>query len=221
MKFITELDLRDLYRAKPFTTYVLESHQKITPSARQFLADKKIKLVQAQDGGKSSANLVQTIQGRQSWCALRLKSRMDRLESLFLLVGTDLLSCGDSILAEEVMELGKCFQNLSKAEQQQIAPAAIRFGEWSEEQIKGCAVSLGENFEIRECHLRLKNGKAIALLNYLRASLSELEPLILEAYWNEEQQICLREDLREKVNLTINILRITMWKCLGGQKCQQ
>lgn len=228
MKFITEMELRDLYRAEPFTTYVLAAHQKITPGARQFLADRKVRLVQAQDSGGTAVGMApasaqtQTIQEPQrSWCALRLRSSMEYLESLFLLAGAEFLSCEDSVLGEEVMELGACFRKVRQAEQQQTALEAIIFWEWSEEQIKGCAANLGQDFEIRECHVRLKMGKAVALLNHLRASLRELEAAIGETYWDEARQACRREDLREKVNVIINILCIMMWKCLGGQKCQQ
>ncbi len=43
MKFITESELRDIYRIHPFTTYELEPGTKLTPGARQFLSDRGIK----------------------------------------------------------------------------------------------------------------------------------------------------------------------------------
>ncbi|RYD04925.1 hypothetical protein N752_12115 [Desulforamulus aquiferis] len=64
----------------------------------------------------------------------------------------------------------------------------------------------------------MEKGKELALLNHLRASLGEVEPAILEAYWNEEKQSCSRQDLIKKVNLIISILCMMMWKCLGGEK---
>lgn len=51
MKFITEDDLRDIYRKEPFTDYEIESGTKITPGARQFLADRQIHII---DGGRGS-----------------------------------------------------------------------------------------------------------------------------------------------------------------------
>ena len=39
MKYITEADLRDLYRTTPFTTYETEPGTRLTPGARQFLGD--------------------------------------------------------------------------------------------------------------------------------------------------------------------------------------
>jgi ethanolamine utilization cobalamin adenosyltransferase len=43
MKFITESELRDIYRIHPFTTYEVEPGTKLTPGARQFLSDRGIK----------------------------------------------------------------------------------------------------------------------------------------------------------------------------------
>jgi Ethanolamine utilization cobalamin adenosyltransferase len=224
MKFITEMELRDLYKTEPFTTYVLEPHVRITPGARQFLVDRGVKLVQTQssnDINNENKHKIKTDQGRRkSGNAQRLAGRMEYVESLFLLVGAELLTCGDSILADEVMELGKYFNNLKCAEREQTVLDKIKFWDWPEEQINNCSNNLGKYFDINEFHVRLENGKTIALLNHLRASLREVEPAILETYWNEDQQACSREDLIEKVNLIINILCIMMWKCLGGQKCK-
>ena len=42
MKFITEENLRDLYKMQPFTDYDLQKGERLTPSARQFLIDRGI-----------------------------------------------------------------------------------------------------------------------------------------------------------------------------------
>lgn len=42
MKFITEEDLRDLYKRQPFTNYDLQPGERLTPGARQFLVDRGI-----------------------------------------------------------------------------------------------------------------------------------------------------------------------------------
>jgi len=220
MKFITEIELRGLYKAEPFATYVLEPDTKITPGARQFLVDRRVTLVQAQcsDDKKSNIHEPNQIQLRENWCTQRLLGRMECVESLFLLVAAELLHAGDAVLSEEIMALGKCFRNVRKAEREQIPPDIIQFWGWSEEEIKKRSDNLEKFVDISEFHVGLENGKEVALLNYLRASLREVEPTLLEAYWNEEQQVCSRQDLIDTVNLIINILCIMMWKCLGGKK---
>lgn len=44
MKFITEEDLRDLYKKEPFMEYNLQEGERLTPGARQFLLDRGINL---------------------------------------------------------------------------------------------------------------------------------------------------------------------------------
>ncbi|WP_407311411.1 cobalamin adenosyltransferase [Desulfosporosinus sp. SB140] len=219
MKFVTEMELRDLYKMEPFTTFVLEPTTKITPGARQFLVDRRVTLVQAQgsDGKKSNGNELNQLQVQENWCTLRLRRRMECIESLFLLIA-ELLPPGDCDLSGEVLDLGRCFRNVRNAELEQRAPDKIQFWGWSEDEINKRFHNLGENIDIGESPWRLEKGKEVALLNYLRASLREVEPVLLEAYWNEEKQACLRQDLIDTVNLMINILGMMMRKCLGGQK---
>lgn len=223
MKFITEMELRDLYKTEPFATYVLEPDTKITPGARQFLVDRRVTLVQAQcsDDKKSNPSESKQAQQGEKWCTQRLRGRMDWIESLFLLIAAELIRSGDAVLSEEVMALGKAFRNVRIAEREQIAPDTVRFWGWSEEEIKQRSDNLEKYVDISEFHVRLENGKELALLNHLRASLREVEPAMLETYWNEDKQACSRQDLIDTVNLIINILCMMMWKCLGGQKCKR
>lgn len=44
MKYITEADLRNLYRTTPFTSYETEPGTRLTPGARQFLGDRGIRV---------------------------------------------------------------------------------------------------------------------------------------------------------------------------------
>ncbi|ODA39610.1 cobalamin adenosyltransferase [Desulfosporosinus sp. BG] len=220
MKFITEMELRDLYKTEPFAIFVLEPDAKITPGARQFLVDRRVMLEQVQCSGGKKSNIHESNQAqvRESWCSLRLRRKMDCLESLFLLMAAELLHSGEAILSEEVMALGKYFRNVQKAEREQKAPDKLQFWGWSEEEIRERSNNLEKYVDVDEFHVGLKNGKEIALLNYLRASLREVEPALLETYWNEEKQICSRQDLIDTVNLIINILCMMMWKSSGGQK---
>lgn len=233
MKFITEMELRDLYKIDPFSTYVLEPDTKITPGARQFLMDRGVKLLLEQDkqdktgrrvdlplSNRANNSRANPVQEQHNWCVLRLRSRLDCIESLFQVAAADLFNSGDAALAEEVMQLGKYVQSVKNAERDQAAPDKIEFWEWSETEIKNCSQSLEKFLDIHNSYVQLQNGKTITQLNHLRVSLQEVETAILEAYWNEEQQACRREDLIEKVNIIINVLCIMMWKCQGGQKCK-
>lgn len=52
MKVITEIELRDLYRKKPFESFTVHSPEKLTPAAAQFLTERRIRIIE--DGGTGS-----------------------------------------------------------------------------------------------------------------------------------------------------------------------
>ena len=52
MKVITELELREIYKKNPFTSFDLPSGMKLTPAASQFLSERKIKILR--DGVEES-----------------------------------------------------------------------------------------------------------------------------------------------------------------------
>ncbi|WP_117280135.1 hypothetical protein [Streptococcus intermedius] len=50
MKYLTENDLRIAYRDIPFEVFTIRSNEKLTPGARTFLSDRKIKIIDDNDG---------------------------------------------------------------------------------------------------------------------------------------------------------------------------
>jgi len=205
------MELRDLYNKESFATFVLQQDVRITPGARQFLMDRKIKLIESPANNRKPKE--KTVQGPDSLNTLRLPILLEKINSLFLLVAAEILHSGDTALAKKVMLLAKCFQKIQKAEQQQIVLEQLQFLGLAEE-----IENQWEDIEITQTHLGLKNGREIAWLNYLRVSLQEAELAIREAYWDEQKQRCSRQDLIDGVNLVISLVDVIMKKCLGGTK---
>lgn len=50
MKVITEIDLRDKYKEEPFDTFKVLYSERLTPSAFQFLTERKIKIIEIKEG---------------------------------------------------------------------------------------------------------------------------------------------------------------------------
>lgn len=208
MKFVTEMELRSLYKTAPFTVYVLEPAVKLTPGARQFLTDRRIALEQPEDTGSQAVNCeINPPVARDNWSILKLRSRMERIHSLFLLTAAEVLHAGDVALSEAVLAAARGFRSIQQAELDQLSP------EISQQVLN----HPDSRLDICDFHVGLKNGKEILLLHHLRASLLELEPVLLECYWSEEQQICIRQDLVDGLNQISTILCTMMKKCLGGQ----
>ena len=56
MKVITEIDLRDKYRKEAFDTFTVVHPEKLTPSALQFLSERRIKIIEVKEGQSGSSN---------------------------------------------------------------------------------------------------------------------------------------------------------------------
>ena len=96
MKFITEEDLRDLYKKEPFMEYNLQEGERLTPGARQFLLDRGINLYDndpfLNPGFKKTASSkgVETVKEefdkqfeakKQLWALEGIKAQLECMES--------------------------------------------------------------------------------------------------------------------------------------------
>ena len=97
MKFITEEDLRDLYKKQPFTNYDLQPGERLTPGARQFLVDRGINMYDENDPlsrpVKQELKETKTAEAPKTGERKRKKycSRMKSLQALMLLTAEELL----------------------------------------------------------------------------------------------------------------------------------
>ncbi|GLC78400.1 hypothetical protein [Lacrimispora brassicae] len=203
MKFITEDDLRILFKRQPFTSYDLPVGTRLTPGARQFLVDKKIPI--SDDPMLVKQKSVKPAEKKEEApekeiCRDRFLLKKKTLQAQFLEVGLELLSL-DVLLAEEVFGLERKLSNLGKE------------GREEESGFKPCTGfhenSLNEHsedcFEITGFHAQSEKGKEIVLLHRLRCSTRELAA----------------EADRENLNPVIN--RLSQMICLeyGGKTCQR
>ena len=98
MKFITEDDLRDLYKKEPFMDYDLQPGERLTPGARQFLLDRGINLndddpflntgFKTSTSSKSSDDCEekaafdkQFAEKKHKWALAGLKAQLEEMES--------------------------------------------------------------------------------------------------------------------------------------------
>ncbi|AZV56190.1 ethanolamine utilization protein [Clostridium sp. AWRP] len=255
MKFITEIDLRDLYRKEPFTDYELKLGTRLTPEASQFLSDKGINMFddesyyknknvvnkgqpveKKQDVDKKQAvekketvEKVQTINENQipaqpkkknNWKKKKLYSKMKSTEALFLITEEELLN-KDILWAQNVISLGKQFTKIKNAIQDKGSVENLCIKECTAINFSNYSLDLDDCFEITEFHMQLKKGRDIIILHRLRCALREIEPFILEAYEDSEDEDALCSDIIGKINQIINALSQMICSIFGGTKCQR
>ncbi|MGN0710325.1 MAG: hypothetical protein ACI4LO_01095 [Anaerovoracaceae bacterium] len=234
MKFITEEDLRDTYRKEPFTTYEIEPGTRLTPGARQFLADRGIIMIDDEQWVKSytvtssddpiqpeTEKTVKAVcQTTTDWRKKKFFCKLRSTEVLFLSAEQELLQ-KDILMAQSIVNMGKEF-------------AAIRaFAEGGSFTENVCCQActgikeqdfccdLGDCFEINEFHMQLEKSKEILSLHTLRCALREIEPAAMEAYEGNEEEMNLCCEIIAKVNKLINVLSQMICMAVGGKECQR
>lgn len=224
MKFITEIDLRDLYRKEPFTAYELELGTRLTPGARQYLTDQGIKMFK--NDCYTKKNIVDKKQSsvlperKNNWKKKKLYCKMQSMEALFLFTEQELLS-EDVFLAQNVIDLGKQFTDIKNALEGKGSVKDLCCKECTGINAGNFSNDLGDCFEITELHIQLERGRDIIILHRLRCGLREIEPAVLELYEGsvDENELC--QDVIGKVNQIINTLSQIICSIFGGKKCQR
>jgi len=223
MKFITEEELRDLYRKEPFTTYEIEPGARLTPGGRQFIADRGINMFDNETcTKKNTVNVKQQSalpEMKNNWKQKKLYSKIKSMEALFLLTGEELLS-RDVFLAQSIINLGKQFSGIKNIVEGKGSAENLCCTECTGINTDNFSDDLDDCFEITAFYMQLTKGREIIILHRLRCGLREIEPVVLELYeGNDDNELC--KEAIGKVNQIVNTLSKMICCVLGGEKCQR
>ncbi|MBQ1353189.1 MAG: hypothetical protein IIY99_02915 [Firmicutes bacterium] len=217
MKFITEDDLRTIYRDKPFTSFDIEPDSRLTPGARQFLQDRQINVfadgtaMHVGDGviaGKEpSSGSPDLLRNKRLFAALK------SADALFLLTASELIE-KDVCLAQEVLDLGQKFDEIKQmdAEGKMFEPLPCKTCSCMNDS--NFSSDLGECFEITSFHIQADKGREILLLHRLRCALYEVQVVVMETH-------CTNKCITERLNQIINRLGQMICTAFGGNGCQR
>ncbi|MCI7678754.1 MAG: cobalamin adenosyltransferase [Clostridiales bacterium] len=215
MKFITEDDLRDIYRKDPFTSYEIQPGARLTPGARQFLQDRQINVfadgtamhvgdgvVAGREPGVGTPDLLKD---------RRLGVCLKSAEALFLLTASELMEL-DVVLAQEVLQLGRKFEEIKymAKEGKTFEPVPFRTCEGMTAETFCC--DIGDCFDITEFHMQTEKGRQILLLHRLRCELYEVQVTVMEVR-------CTNKAVTERLNQIINYISQLICKAFGGGEC--
>lgn len=204
MRYITEMDLRDLYYEEPFTTYYLATDNRLTPGARQFLTDRRIPCKTAGgDGHEKKPDAVPSVEETKSvpsWQLLKLWHTMEHAESLIMVTAEWFSRHGEHLAAEDFTALARTLQRTRLACEKGELPPALTFWNCTETELHEKA----DNTVLPLSLEKLPEDEALRakllMLNHLRTYLQMLEPLVMET------QSSQRETSPERYEGLIHIL---------------
>lgn len=217
MKWITEEDLRAIYKERPFTSYESEPGAKLTPGARQFLQDRQINVfadgtaMHVGDGviacrtpGSGTPDLLKNRQ---------LAAAMKSTDALFLLTACELMETSPAT-SQEVMKLGQDFDDIKFIGTEGRKIEGIPCTACSGISTDNYSGDLGECFDITGFHMQTPRGREILLLHRLRCALYEFHVVLMETH-------CTNKAVPERVNQIINRLNQLICSAFGGDGCQR
>lgn len=223
MKFVTEDDLRILFKREPFTSYHIPPDTRLTPGGRQFLVDRKIIISGDPMDGKQKSRWLsgkrkeepgngslqkeiepgngsfQKEPAEKTGSQERFLLKKKTLQASFLEAGLELLS-RDVLLAEQVFELERRLSAIGQDGKEEF-PWKPCTG-FNEENFRELCTDC---FDITGFHAQSEKGKEILLLHRLRCCTRELAA----------------KGSGENLNPVIN--RLSQMICLeyGGKTCQR
>ena len=215
MRFLTEEDLRLLYRNTPFAEYHIEPGTRLTPGGRQFLNDRGIRVCgerasarpvavgNAQAAGNAQVAGPLLPAAPTSPASSHELLALRRAQSIFLSTGAELLDYS-VVTAGEVFELERLLASAAAGDFTREPECSACTGI----SAKNAGELLEDCFEITGFHAQLEAGKEIVRLHGLRCELRCLEAE-------------LSEGRKRAVRIIINRLSQMICRAIGGTVCQR
>lgn len=246
MRVITEIELRDLYKIKPFDTYRLGYLQKLTPAAKQFLSERRIEIIEegkAPEKRYPGINKVKEplegfvmlesgrtvkekpeeythIRGRvlvlKNNKRIRFRGMVDSLEANLINIIIECRSAGEKSLADDLAIIFEYVKKIMRAEVLDENLPFINFKGWTEKEIREYSQHPEKYLGIKHFVPDPKYGKVMALLNILRTSVRELEIAGVDAFYNERDGIMERPDIILALNRLSSLIYIIICQCSKG-----
>ena len=182
MRFLTEEDLRLLYRNTPFVEYHIEPGTRLTPGGRQFLNDRGIRVCgerasarpvavgNAQAAGNAQVAGPLLPAAPTSPASSHELLALRRAPSIFLSTGAELLDYS-VVTAGEVFELERLLASAAAGDFTREPECSACTGI----SAKNAGELLEDCFEVTGFHAQLEAGKEIVRLHGLRCELRCLE----------------------------------------------
>ena len=222
MKFITEDELRYLYRKENITEFFLGQDCRLTPGARQFLTDRGITL--HIDGGQPAKDTSADVADAQpeqpvravDWKKKKLTNEIASMATSFLLTAQDILE-RDVCLSQRLVTLERDVAAMSALLEEGAVCPSLPCEECTGITNENFSTALEDCFEITPFHMQVPNGREVLLLNKLRCAMHSLEIMFVELYGDIGEE----DSLRCRLNQVRNTLSQLICTALGGKECQR
>lgn len=233
MRVITEIELREKYKKMEFTSFVLPKGCRLTPSAAQFLSERKIEVINAEDEEqhlKSPNNTEQqNIKEKEEYMThlrgsnlvpkthpiIKFRGKLDTLEAHLLLAIIEVESLGYKELAKELKDLLEYCRQIMKAEVKEEPLEHLNLSGLSLKEIREHSHYVKKYYGVSHFMPQPSHGKLMATLNLIRTQCRELELAAIDAFYSEKE--VKRQDILQALNRFSSYVYVLMAKLLAGK----
>lgn len=216
MKFITENDLRAMYKTQPFTTYTPNEGERLTPGARQFLIDRGVNIYTETPKPPTSSPSPTTPSGvpqaKKQWLCLKL----DALRLQFLSATKEILT-SDVQMAQQLTALARQLSLLTLSVEGKCDVADLYCVPCAGMNEETFSDALGDCVEVSEFCMQLEKAQTLLTMAQLRNAVRLFE-VEMEMQLDDE---CMKKTLLAKSAQIVNRLSQLICQTMGGGVCQK
>lgn len=227
MRVITEIELREIYKKEPFTSFRIPEDCKLTPAATQFLSERKIEIISKSESQnipknigdkKSKPEHMTHLRGSnlvpKNHPVIRFRGKLDSFQAVLISTILDAESYGYQELSRDLQDLLDYCRLIMKAEVKNEALPQIKIRGWSPQEIRERSHYPKKYYDINHFTPQPRDGRLISGLNYLRTQSRELELAAVEAFYVDDN--VEREDILQSLNRFSSLIYIFMAQLLSG-----
>lgn len=235
MRVITEGELREQYKQKEFQTFRLPAGVGLTPAARQFLSERRIKLLTGDGEAEAGYTVYSTgerlsekpehmthIRGTalvpKNHPRIKFRGKLDSFEALLISAIVEAGSQGYGELAADLGELLEFSRQIMSAEVREQPLPPLSFRGLSPEEIREHSHHPGKYYGVPHLFPQPVQGKLMAQLNFIRTQCRELELAALDAFYGDgEGDPVERPDILLALNRFSSLVYIMMLQMVSGR----
>lgn len=244
MRVITETELRELYKNEEFTSYTLPAGVKLTPSAQQFLSERRIRIINeastAKTGksgtpngvGTSSSPTLKTYESAgekpehmthlrgttlvmKNHPRIKFRGKLDSFEAFLLNAIVEAKGIGYGDLAQDLTLLLDYSRQIMSAEVKEKPVNSLSYRGMSLQEIREHSHDPAKHYGVGHLTPQPEHGRMMAQLNLLRAQSREMELAAMDAFsCGEEVE---RPDLLQALNRLSSLIYILMIQLAAGR----
>jgi len=229
MRAITEAELREQYKQAEFTSFQLPAGTGLTPAAKQFLSERRIKVYNGareqdkpeqerpeQEKPEHMTHIYGQTLVPKSHPRIRYRGKLDYSEALLISIIIEVEQSGYRELALDLETILEYMRQMMRAEVTGEPLVPLSYRGLSAREIREHSHNPKKYYGVAHIFPQPRHGRVMAELNILRTQCRELELLAMDAF-HLPSDVEKRPDILQSLNRLSSLVYILMLQMASGR----